>query len=115
MIGGVVLASLGALGMGIGTAVYVESATRCTNNFAREFGRADCLSASSEGKLVGMTILLSSAAVAAVGVPLWIFGAEKVVVPREEPPPPPRVRSPCASAPPRPLFSSLSESSFSWL
>ncbi len=89
MIGGVVLASLGALGMGIGTAVYVDSASSCTDSFDGEFGRSNCLRGSSEGKLVGMTILLSSAAVAAIGVPLWIFGAEKVVAPREEPPPPP--------------------------
>jgi hypothetical protein len=89
MIAGVVLTSLGAIGMGIGTAVYVDSASSCTNSFDGEFGQSSCLSASSEGKLVGMTILLSSAAVTAIGVPLWVFGAEKVAAPRDEPPPPP--------------------------
>jgi hypothetical protein len=84
MITGVVLASIGALGMGIGTAIYTDAAGSCSDSF--EFDRASCLRSSSDGKLVGMTVLLSSAAVAAVGVPLWIFGAQKVVAPPDQQP-----------------------------
>lgn len=78
MIGGIVLASLGALGMGIGTAIYVDAG--CSSSFESQF----C--SPSADKLVGMTVLLSSAVVTAIGVPLWIYGAEKVATPADEPP-----------------------------
>jgi hypothetical protein len=83
MIGGIFLTSLGALGMGIGTGVYVEAAD-CSSSFDNGFGRARC--SSSDGKLVGMTLLLSTAVGVAIGVPLWIYGAEKTVIPPDEQP-----------------------------
>ena len=84
MVGGILLSSLGAIGMGIGTAIYVDSAADCSNNFDNGFGRPDC--SGSEGKLVGMTVLLTSAVGVAIGVPLWIYGAEKIAIPPSEQP-----------------------------
>lgn len=84
MIGGIFLTSLGALGMAIGTGVYVEAAAGCSRNFDNGTGQLSC--SSSEGKLVGMTLLLSSAVGAAIGVPLWIYGAEKTILPPDEQP-----------------------------
>lgn len=82
MIGGIVLTSLSAIGMGIGTAVYVDAG--CSSDFGSGSLRSIC--SDSDGKLVGMTVLLSSAVGAAIGVPLWIYGAEKVVIPPDEQP-----------------------------
>jgi len=83
MIGGIFLTSLGALGMGIGTGVYVDAAD-CSPSIDNGFGRVRC--SSNEGKLVGMTLLLSSAVGVAIGVPLWIYGAEKTIIPPDEQP-----------------------------
>ena len=82
MIGGIILTSLGALGMAIGTGVYVEAAGDCSRSF--DNGRLSC--SNDEGKLVGMTLLLSSAVGVAIGVPLWIYGAEKTIIPPDEQP-----------------------------
>ena len=84
MIGGILLTSLGAVGMASGSAIYAEAAGGCSTNFDNGFGETIC--SDSEGKLVGMTVLLTSAVVAAVGVPLWIYGAEKIAVPSSEQP-----------------------------
>lgn len=82
MVGGIVLASIGAVGMGFGTAIYADAADTCRSSFGGV--RSSC--SSSDGRLVGMTVLLTSAAGAAIGVPLWIYGAEKVVLPADQPP-----------------------------
>jgi hypothetical protein len=74
---GVVLASLGAIGMAAGTAIDVQAVGGCTQADLRgSFSRSNCDNAGD--KLLGMTMLLGSAVTAAVGVPLWIYGAEKV-------------------------------------
>jgi hypothetical protein len=77
MIGGIVLTSLGALGMAIGTAVYVEAVGSCTEvNVGGSVVRTDCKN--SGPKLFGMAMLLGSASGVGLGVPLWIYGSEKV-------------------------------------
>jgi hypothetical protein len=83
MIGGIVLTSLGALGMSVGTGVYVGADDGCSASFDNDFGRS-C--SRNDGKLVGMTLLLSSAVGVAIGVPLWIYGAEKTILPPDEQP-----------------------------
>lgn len=85
MIGGILLTSLGALGMGVGTAIYTDAASCSPHSFDAEF-QTGCPDTPG-GKLVGMTVLLSSAVGSAIGVPLWIYGAEKVAALPEKPPP----------------------------
>ena len=84
MIGGIFLTSLGALGMAVGTGFYVDAAAGCSRDFDIGSGQLSC--SNSDGKLVGMTLLLGSAVGAAIGVPLWIYGAEKTVIPPGEQP-----------------------------
>ena len=82
--GGIVLTSLGVLGMGAGTGIYAEASSGCSTRFDQGSVREIC--SDSAGKLVGMTVLLTSAVVTAIGVPLWIYGAEKIAVsPSEQP------------------------------
>jgi hypothetical protein len=77
MVGGILLTSLGAIGMALGTGVYVDAASCADTNVAGTVVRTNCPNRSG-GKLFGMTMLLGSASGAALGVPLWIYGAEKV-------------------------------------
>ena len=86
MIGGIFLTSLGALGMAVGTGFYVDAAAGCSRDFDFDIGSGRLGCSSSDGKLVGMTLLLGSAVGAAIGVPLWIYGAEKTVIPPGEQP-----------------------------
>lgn len=85
MIGGIALTALGALGMSVGTASYVTTVSDC--NDARVQGQADggVRCANGGTKIIAMSLLLAGAAGAAVGVPLWIYGAEKVAVPKDDP------------------------------
>jgi hypothetical protein len=77
MVAGIVLTSLGAIGMAWGTAVYVDAVGSCNEiNVNGMLLRNNCDNSGS--KLFGMTMLLGSATGAALGVPLWIYGAEKV-------------------------------------
>ena len=88
MIGGVVLTVVGAVAMAAGTAGYTQAVGGCTEaNFNGQIMRTHCDNAAS--KLSGMTTLLVGAAVAAVGIPLWIYGSEKVAAtPADEAPKP---------------------------
>ena len=79
MVGGIVLTSLGALGMAIGTAAYVEAVGSCSEvNVGGALVRKDC--DNSGAKLFGMAMLLGSASGVGLGVPLWIYGSEKVAL-----------------------------------
>ncbi len=77
MVLGVVLASFGALGMLSGTAVYVQAVGGCsTTTVGGNLIRNNCDNGTAKG--VGMTMLLVGSVAAAVGVPLWVYGGEKV-------------------------------------
>ena len=83
MIGGVILTALGAVAMAAGTGGYVDAVGGCTEtNFSGTLVRSDCDNAAS--KLSAMTTLLAGAAGASIGVPLWIYGAEKVAATPDE-------------------------------
>jgi hypothetical protein len=83
MVGGIVLTSLGVIGMAVGTASYVDAVGGCREvNVGGSLVRENCNN--SGAKLFGMTTLLVSASGAAVGVPLWIYGAEKVALSPED-------------------------------
>jgi hypothetical protein len=83
MVSGIILTSLGAIGMAVGTASYVDAVGRCTEvTLGGSLFRQDCNN--SAGKLFGMAMLLGSASGAALGVPLWIYGAEKVAIEPDE-------------------------------
>ena len=85
MIGGILLTSVGAIGMAVGTAIYVTAVGNCTEvNIGGTLVRDECNN--SAAKLSGMAVLLSGATAAAAGVPLWIYGSEKVAIsPAEDP------------------------------
>jgi hypothetical protein len=89
MVLGVVLASFGALGMASGTAVYAQAVGGCTTTIVGgNLIRTNCDNGAAKG--VGMTMLLVGSVAAAAGVPLWVYGAEKVASTEpSEPPPPP--------------------------
>ena len=86
MVGGILLTSLGTVGMAMGTAIYVGAVGGCAEaNVGGSIVRDGC--EISGAKLTGMTVLLVGAASAAVGVPLWIYGSEKVALtPKDEEP-----------------------------
>jgi len=86
MVGGILLTSFGAVGMAVGTGVYVDAVGSCSEvNVGGSLMRSHCNN--SGAKLFGMAMLLGSASGAAVGVPLWIYGSEKVALsPAEEAP-----------------------------
>ena len=87
MVTGIVLVGLGVVGLGVGTAVGLAAkrscgspggdviepdgpGTRSTTTFV------DC--PAGPGSTAGMAILVSSAVFAGIGIPLWIFGSERV-------------------------------------
>ncbi len=83
MIGGIVLAVVGAVAMAAGTAGYAQAVGACTTtSFSGSFIRSDCDNGAS--KLSGMTTLLVGAAAVSIGVPLWIYGSEKVAETSED-------------------------------
>ncbi len=88
MVGGIVLTSLGALAMAIGTAMYVDTVSGCTETpINGQIFRTNCDNAGT--KLAGMTTLLVGATGVAFGVPLWIYGSEKVAkMPEDQAPRP---------------------------
>lgn len=86
--GGIALTSLGALAMAVGTAMYVDTVSNCRETpINGQIFRTNCDNAGT--KLAGMTTLLVGATGAAFGVPLWIFGAEKVAATPEDQAPKP--------------------------
>ncbi|MFO0759608.1 MAG: hypothetical protein U0359_24155 [Byssovorax sp.] len=87
MIAGIVFTGVGVIGLGTGTALAL--AGRCstsdrpvintedtTGGGATSTANPACLS--NAGTAPGMSILLGSALIAGIGVPLWIFGAQRV-------------------------------------
>jgi hypothetical protein len=88
MIGGIVLTSLGALAMAIGTAADVDAISSCVvGTSGGQIFRTNC---DNEGNKIGaMTTLLVGATAVAFGVPMWIFGSEKVAANPDDAPPKP--------------------------
>jgi hypothetical protein len=79
MIGGIVLTTLGAIATAVGTAAYIDAASSCVQGtLGGMVFRANCDQAGA--KLGSMTTLLVGAAGIAFGVPLWIYGSDKVAV-----------------------------------
>jgi hypothetical protein len=88
MIGGIVLTSLGAIAAAVGTAAYVDAASSCVQGtLSGQVFRSNC--EQSSAKLGSMTALLVGATGIAAGVPLWIYGSEKVAALPDEAPPKP--------------------------
>ena len=85
MIGGVVLTTLGAIATAVGTAVYVDAASSCVQGtLGNMVFRSNC--DQSAAKLGSMTALLVGATAIAAGIPLWIYGSEKVAALPDEAP-----------------------------
>lgn len=77
MVGGIVLTSLGAVAMAAGTGAYVDAVGSCVeSNVGGTLFRSHCDNAGT--KLAAMTTLLVGATAVAFGVPLWIYGSDKV-------------------------------------
>lgn len=88
MVGGIVLTSVGALAMAIGTGAYVDVVSSCVvGTSGGQIFRTNCDDGS--GKLGAMTALLLGAAGVVVGVPMWIYGSEKVAAKPDDAPPRP--------------------------
>jgi hypothetical protein len=92
MAGGIVLTSLGAIGMAVGTASYVDTVSGCQSMVTgNDLPAASCNNGAT--KAFAMTMLLVSATAVGFGVPLWIYGAEKVAVTSEDQAPRPAAAS----------------------
>jgi hypothetical protein len=86
MVTGIVLVGLGVVGLGVGTAVGLASKRSCGDpggdvitpdgTGTRGTTFVDC--PAGPGSTAGMAILASSAVFAGIGIPLWIFGSERV-------------------------------------
>lgn len=77
MVGGIILTTLGAVATAAGTGAYVDAASSCVQDtLGGTVFRANCDQGGA--KLGAMTTLLVGAAGMAFGVPLWIYGSDKV-------------------------------------
>jgi len=81
MAAGILFVSLGATGLIMGTAIDLGATRDCTT--FRDFGPGggpvaptDC--SDHTGQVVGMSILIASAALIGGGIPLWIYGSDRV-------------------------------------
>jgi hypothetical protein len=87
MVTGIVLVSLGIIGLGTGTALAVSKQPQCTilgrspdaptidDGSDRSKLPSGCPTSANQG--AGMSILIGSALVAGLGIPLWIFGSQR--------------------------------------
>ncbi|MEP7124391.1 MAG: hypothetical protein ABJE95_25915 [Byssovorax sp.] len=77
MVGGIVLTALGAVATAVGTAAYVDAVSSCIQgDVGGQIFRANCDNGGT--KLASMTTLLLGAASIVAGVPLWVYGSDKV-------------------------------------
>lgn len=81
MVGGVVLLSVGGLGLVIGSSLALSSSASTTCDF--RFG--GCSSSSGGSQTAGYGVLIGGAIAVAVGIPLLIYGAKKVPARAEDP------------------------------
>ncbi|MFT3771893.1 MAG: hypothetical protein QM820_41320 [Minicystis sp.] len=80
MVTGIVIASVGAVGMASGTAVFATSGRCFGGDFptSPEFGSSGQLCSHGGGRTSGMALLLAGTIAATMGVTLWVLGATHV-------------------------------------
>ncbi|MEO7331742.1 MAG: hypothetical protein ABI193_24415 [Minicystis sp.] len=88
MVTGIVFVGVGVLGLGVGTAVALAGKRSCGFDTggdgppSPEGGPRDAPLTRecppSAGNAVGMTLLVTSTLFAGIGIPLWIFGSQRV-------------------------------------
>jgi hypothetical protein len=82
-VGGILLVSVGIAGLAAGTGVYLAATRHCSFNVGGPGGfepssapPVDC--SDHDSQVAGMAVLIGSTLFIGAGIPLWIYGTERV-------------------------------------